>query len=154
MHTKARLAKITAGMILLFVVLGLFLVGRRTVLIRLSGNVESQHALYLLNPMRDRGPERVAEKLLQDVQGGRCTEVSIRLTGKVDPSCSRDTELRIVSWRLRAREDNSSQDTALLYMVKRDFGPNWGIRDGDPYWINLKKQQDDSWKVVSIERWF
>ena len=77
MHTKARLAKITAGMILLFVVLGLFLVGRRTVLIRLSGNVESQHALYLLNPMRDRGPERVAEKLLQDATAAPTMERSL-----------------------------------------------------------------------------
>jgi hypothetical protein len=154
MATRARVVKIAAATVVLLAVLSLLLiVGRRSVLVRLEGSTDSEHGWYLLNPLRDRGPERVADKLLGEIQDGRCPEVSLRLTGKVDPSCSRDTELRVVSWRLRARDDKTPSSTTLLYEVKRDFGPK-GIRGGDPYWVNLQRQGDGSWKVVSIERWF
>ena len=125
-------------------------------MLRLNGRVafEDQTALDILNPFRDRGPERVAESILREVQAGRCDDVTRRL-GEVrpDPQCPRDTKLRLVSWRLRARDDKASGDTILLFGVRRDFGTD-GVLADDPYWFQVRKEPNGQWKVVSLERWF
>ena len=137
---------------LLLAVFATALVGRRPVLLRVSGNVRQQHPLYILNPFRDRGPERAAEAVLREVSNGGCQAVALRLSGKFDPQCARDTELHIIAWRVRAREDGDSNDVLLLYEVKRDFGDvgtYW-----DPYWFEVRRLPDRKWKVMTRERWF
>ncbi len=137
---------------LLLALLGAVVVGRRPVLFRVRGNVDQQHPFYVLNPLRDRGPEREPEAILKEVSEGRCQTMAMRMIGKPDPLCARDTELRIVSWRLRAREDKTRNDVRLLFDVKRDFGP--GGLDWDPYWFDVRRSPDGKWRVVSLERWF
>jgi hypothetical protein len=115
---------------------------------------ENDSAEDILNPFRDRGPEKPALAILHKVKAGHCAEVDLGPgDNRPDPQCEEDTKLRLISWRLRAREDDTPEDSILYYEVERDFGPN-GIKWGDPYWFIVKRQPDGQWKVVSLERWF
>jgi len=139
------------ALILLVGALGIF--ARRTpVLFRVSGNVDEQHALFILNPFRDRSPEHEAEKVLSAVSAGRCNEIALQLWGKTDPKCGRDTELHIRSWRLLAREDEGKDDVRILYEVRRESGTGEVLPD--PYWFHVKKDENGRWRVATLERWF
>lgn len=152
MIQSKRMAAALSISVPLFLVLLASLIFRNPVLLRLRGSIEQQHALYLLNPFRDRAPERAAEAILKEVSEGNCQAVAMRLSGKPDPKCVRDTELRILSWRLLARENRGSNDAMLLYEVKRDFAA--GRTAVDPYWLNAQKADNGQWRVVTLDRWF
>jgi hypothetical protein len=126
----------------------------RSALIRLGGPVEfeDEHTYDVLNPFRDRSPEQPAIAILKEVQAGHCAEMAKRFGVQNDPTCARDTELHILSWSLRAREDLNSGEAMLLFQVKRDLGNQ---RTGyTPYWFHVKKQANNSWNVVQLERLF
>ena len=81
----------------------------------------------LMNPLRDRAPERAASRVLQELKAGRVEAVA--------PLVAQDQRTRIVenerawpieSWRIGRREEKGA-DTELMFWVKRGNGYS---RDG------------------------
>jgi hypothetical protein len=157
MTTKKRRLLIALFVVFFVATAYVFLNQRSPVLIRLGDGpaaFEDDAAYDILNPFRDRGPEKPAIEILRMVKDGHCADVARTLEpGRQDYSCEEDTKLRLLSWRLRAREDNAHGNTILYYEVQRDFGPD-GIKWGDPYWFRVQKTPQGRWKVISLERWF
>jgi hypothetical protein len=69
------------------------------------------HNLYTLNLLRDREPERVADKFLRDQSSRKCEPMRSDL-------CKHALQMDTVSdWRLQAREDSRS-GVVLYYFVE------------------------------------
>jgi hypothetical protein len=157
--TAKKRRGIVALLVVLIVVFTALIVSanRSPVLFRLGDGpaaFENDLASDVLNPFRNRGPEKPALEILRKVKTGHCADIALSLgVDQPDPQCKRDTELRLISWKLQAREDDSTGGSILYYEVQRDSGPG-GIKWGDPYWFLVKRQADGHWKVVSLERWF
>jgi hypothetical protein len=115
---------------------------------------ENEQAQDILNPLRDRSPEKPAESILREIRAGHCL-TAVQLSEKAwhDPLCQRDTEYKLLDWSLKARSDDPSGKVVLFYDVKRDFGPK-GVRWGDPYWFQVQRDVNGHWAVISLERWF
>lgn len=131
------------------------LLGFGPVVFRLHGSVDDETALFVLNPFRNRDPERQPEAVLREVSAGNCQVAFVRLFGQPSSECAEDTRLHIVSWKLRAREDIDPTDVMLQYRVTRDPGAGNRRRYiDDPYWFRVGRRPDGKWRIKTVERWF
>ena len=99
---------------------------------------EEVTGLIVLNPLRDREPEKVALQFLSDVRNGKCNADESTVPGL----CKTALERRLVlDLRLRNRKDVSNA-VVLFYRFKGKFRPD---RDIDP---------EDAWGegMVQVER--
>lgn len=95
----------TTSIVLLFV---LYSLGPVLLTISPRATAVAAPPWVLLNPLRDRRPERTAERLLESLRAGRAQEVfaRLRLNPPVDSATVDDElKLRVLSWRLVARKD-------------------------------------------------
>jgi len=76
-------------------------------------------AYCVLNPFRERGPERAAEAVLELMREGKPEVVApFVAASRRDHILARETQYRVLSWRLCRRTDDS-EGTALGYWVRR-----------------------------------
>jgi hypothetical protein len=99
----------------------------------------------VLNPFRDRTPERVAIEVMQAFQSGRCPPFALP-----QDYCKNEKLDKIASWKLTGRE--ARQDTVTIrFWVTRTRQD--GVNFGDPFWVTLQ-HQGQSWNVTNIDTYF
>jgi hypothetical protein len=99
---------------------------------------EEVTGLIVLNPLRDREPEKVASQFLADLRNGKCNADESTVPGV----CKAALERRpVLDLRLRNRKD-ASNAVVLFYLFKGKFRPD---RDIDP---------EDAWGegIVQVKR--
>jgi hypothetical protein len=78
-------------------------------------------AFVILNPFRDREPERQADIVLQGLKARDCRQAlslqTLEIT-RVDYLCEKETKYPVETWSLMDRKDDSGK-AALIYTVKR-----------------------------------
>jgi hypothetical protein len=80
----------------------------------------------VMNPFRERGPERVCESYLAQLHSGRVEGIRpFVLKNRADHIISRESQYRIASWRIGDRQDSSTA-SSLMYWVRRagGYGPD------------------------------
>lgn len=103
----------------------------------------------LLNPLRDRGPERAAQALLRELKAGKAREIFARLSlrSPIEPETLEFEErAAILSWRLVERKDFPRR-VELVYNCARADYPGDFRR---PVRICVERDAaDGSWRVTS-----
>jgi hypothetical protein len=92
--------------------------------------------LIVLNPIRNRAPEKVAAQFLSELRNGKCEARTVPWL------CNDAFERRpVLDWRLKNRTDSGNK-VVLFYLIKGKFRPD---RDIDP---------EDAWGegMVQVER--
>jgi len=95
----------------------------RPVLMKLGFDDTLRPRLHcIMNPFRERGPERVCEWYLAELRSGRVDSLRpLVRQDSVDHIMSRESQYRIVSWRIGDRKDKST-GSDLMYWVRRAGG--------------------------------
>lgn len=117
-----------------------------------SGDPLGEPAYVLLNPMRDRSPERKADELLRDLEAGRTSKVSSALgleDGEAEQFVENEQRHRLRSWSLASRRDEVD-GVRLFYRVKRGVPP----KSGSFLWMELTKVSSERWEVTKLESWY
>jgi hypothetical protein len=119
---------------ILLVVLSLMIVGSlyvtrsQPVMLRLTPDDNIRPRYYcLMNPFRDRTPEKVAEDYFGKLAAGQVASISC-CTRQYDHISEREKEFPILSWRIGNRQDNT-EESELMYWVKRGNGYPVGHED-------------------------
>ena len=82
--------------------------------------------ICIMNPFRDRDPEKAAERYLHALAGGKPEVIRPLVRGENgDHFVSRELQYRIVSWRVGRRLDGLD-NSFIMYWVKRGGGYPYG----------------------------
>lgn len=99
----------------------------------------------ILNPFRDRAPEKVAIQVIEAIEAGRCPASLIP-----QRYCEEEKYDKITAWKLTGRYTKGDAVT-IRFWVSR------GIQDksefGDPFWVTLEPQ-GKSWSVTTIDTYY
>lgn len=151
-----RIIQITFAMltcsILAFLCIGIAL-RDRPVLADLHNNVLDHHGFQLLNPFRNRSPERAANKFLASLSKGQCSTVLARLGEdpiRTRSTCESELKYPMRRWQLEAigRDDDRM---VLRYEISREAG---GKMVHDPFWIWVSNMGDQNYNVTGYEQWY
>lgn len=155
MSARSR-RRLLVGLVVVLAVVSLYLATSGPVLFSFSPRaVASPTPLWsLLNPLRDRGPERPAQALLHQLKAGNAREAfaALRLEPPLEPAAV-DGEQRIalLSWRLVGRKDLPDR-TELVYKCARADRPGDPRR---PVWITVERESGNGpWRVVSYSAFY
>jgi hypothetical protein len=134
--------------------LSLFILRSRPVVIGLgeSGDPVHEPVFSLMNPFRDRAPERAASALLEDLKRGDYRAAVSKISDRTalnDERLAREKENRLQSWRLMNRSDRGGE-TKLFYRVARGSAS----ANDSPLWITVKRSGGDHWRVVNYDTWY
>lgn len=116
---------VRASQILAIMIIGLtallFLMRSQPVLLRVppDGNIRPRY-YCLLNPFRNKAPENVAEKYLNELRAGRVDVISPYI-GANENIPAKEKQWPIQSWRVGNREDVSDK-SEIMYWVTRGNG--------------------------------
>jgi hypothetical protein len=116
-----------------------------------SGDPVGEPVLSVLNPFRNRAPERAAESVLEDLKRNDYARALSKIGDPKAPKAdiaARENESRLRSWRLMNRTD-SGASSKLFYQTKRG---RRGSPDS-PLWMTVERTHD-GWKVKSYEAWY
>lgn len=104
--------------------------------------------VVILNPARDRSPERVASQVFSKLRDGRY-EDALRFVEaeRRKDLCERERKYPVRRWSLRDRED-APRTTRLFFALFREDSmlPSNA-------WITLEKQAS-SWRTTEFESWY
>lgn len=124
----------------------LFMLRRHTVLFTLNeaGSASEDPAFVVFNPFRDRTPEKIAEKFMQQLPSEHCMELVAPMRGDyAEHICSKEQQFVSKDFRLINRRDVGNS-VELSFEVKRVNSP--------PSISRLTMQQvDRAWKVVDYQ---
>lgn len=150
---KKRLAVIFAAALSCAVVCTLLFMRRDSpVVLELGTDVGADHDFQILNPFRDRGPERAATSFLERLKAGQCSSAFRGLGIKessIESSCAKEREYPIRGLRLEARGRDGGKEI-LRYRVQR---VSKGETFDDPFWIWVTEAAD-GWKVTACDKWY
>ena len=132
---------------------GLFVTRSRSVVCSFteSGDPVHEPVFAVLNPFRDRAPERAAESVLEDLKRNDYARALSKID---DPNAAKeeiaaqDREHRLQSWRLTNRSDRGTT-TRLFYWADRSTRGSHDL----PLWMTLE-QVRGHWHVKSYETWY
>jgi hypothetical protein len=109
-------------------------------------------AFVILNPFRDREPERQAEIVLQRLKNRQCQQ-ALSLHGldsaRVEYLCEREKEYPLESWSLMDRKGNG-QKAELIYTVNRSGSD--GKISSSLAWINV--ENNGEWRAISYDTFY
>jgi len=108
----------------------------------------------LLHPLRDRSPERSAEKILQALQEGRVDEALSRFSW---PNADRKSAIMaeeayypIQSWKLISRVESPGAVELYYSVTRRESGAEEEIFSS-PVWITLERSVPDAdWRAAKF----
>lgn len=118
---------------------------RKPVLFALSdiGDVTGQPVVAIMNPFRDRGPERAAEALLNGLHRGDTAAALSSVVGGVPPQTyESEIKYRLHAWEL-VRRNNSAGSVELVYRTSRSPSD----RAVMPLFMQVEKR-DRQWQVT------
>jgi hypothetical protein len=130
------------------VAVGIVLVGRKPVLFSFTDPGELRRPSFsLLNPFRNREPEKAAEDVLRDLGRGDVTSALERVQSeeRVSPDLyAKEQEYPLRKWKLANREDNAHEVT-LLYRASRGSSErfDWDVR-------MRVQRRGDQWAVTEF----
>jgi len=110
-------------------------------------------ALILLNPFRDRSPERACDKFFRRLKVGDfdTASASARLpTAEWGYLVEKEREHPLVSWSLANRSNKEGSVDLFYWVRRRDY-------DGDkgPLWITVSRSGNGGkWTVERFEAWY
>ena len=105
----------------------------------------------ILNPLRDRTPERPAEALLGMLKVSECEKALETVPFDREYRsyiCGRETDHRLLSWRMTDRED-SPEKVKMFYWANR--GESAGLEA--PMWVTVERR-GAAWQVTDFECWY
>lgn len=111
------------------------------------GDPVGEPFFVIMNPFRNKGPERAAEDVLYAIKNGDCESVIANLKSppaSYEQLCEKYSNDPLVSWKLLNRQDKGSL-TALYYQIGSASDPNYR-RD---LWIDVE-EAENRWKVTDI----
>jgi hypothetical protein len=149
--TKAIVTILVLG-VLAFVGIGVALRGK-PVFAALQNDVRDHHGSQVLNPFRNRAPERAADSFLTRLSSGDCSAVLTQLgeePGRKQSTCESEQKYPMKGWRLEAIGRDGDR-TLLRYGVSRDAGKRMAH---DPFWIWVSKKDDQGYQVTGYEQWY
>jgi hypothetical protein len=130
----------------------LFMRRGNPVILELGTDVRADHDFQILNPFRDRDPERTATFLLEQLKAGHCSTALRRFDSNeadIESSCAKEREYPVRGWRLEARGRDGGR-VLLRYRVQRVYN---GDTFSDPFWIWVSKA-NTGWQVTALEKWY
>ena len=125
---------------------------RRDVLIcAFRSDVTGECELVLMNPLRDREPERVAETFLRELKDRVLGQtMGLRklgpLTESVADQDARDRRAPVAEWSLQGRVETTRGTRLFFELYRRP-------RHADPAWITLRRV-GGNWSVDRFETWY
>ena len=99
----------------------------------------------ILNPFRDRAPERAAIEVIKAFQSRRCQTVP-----STQHFCEEEGRFAVVSWKLTGRS-TAGESITMRFWVERTAGD--GGRFGDPVWGRVR-QEGPLWKVDNVDLYY
>ena len=105
----------------------------------------------ILNPFRDREPERPAEAFLNMLRANDCDKVLATVPFDQEYRsyiCGKEGEHRLSSWRMTDRED-TPEKVKMFYWSRREESD--GVEA--PLWVTVEKQAA-GWQVTGHECWY
>lgn len=115
---------------------------------REPGDVLGEPIFLILNPLRDRGPERAADAFLAVLKSGR-PELVIPPLRQSNGAWLLDREgrFRITDRALRNRTGSPDRVRLFYRVVRLESG------NDNPLWVDVVKR-GDRWQVASLETWY
>jgi len=116
-----------------------------------TGDPVSEPTWSILNPLRDRSPERAADEVLEALRRGRYDEGADKLA---EPPAQRATivqqerEHPLRAWKLIDREDTEG---AVTLFYRRAWGDD--SECDAPLWVSLRRR-GDRWGITSFRGWY
>ena len=116
-----------------------------------AGDPLEEPVVLILNPFRERAPERVAEAVLDDLKAKRVAEALSPVAA--DPRmknywAGQEARHPLRDWCLENRTQ-SGATTTLFYLTVRGESK----RCTSPLWVDVERA-GDSWKIVRFEPWY
>lgn len=111
----------------------------RPVLFKINPNIGAvmPRRYCVLNPFRDREPERVSERYLAALREGKADVITPFVAPhKLDHVLSRARDFRVLSWRISYRPSDGATEY-LAYWARRDRYP---VDDEEEVMLKLEKQ--------------
>lgn len=99
----------------------------------------------LLNPFRDREPERLAFQVIKTIQSGNCRSLPQALQ-----YCQAEQRFRILSWQLTGRSSDRDSSTMRFWVIRTQNGQG---SFGDPVWVSAQRE-GRAWKVTNIDLYY
>lgn len=118
---------------------------------REPGDPRGEPSWSILNPFRDRAPERRAELVLDELRRGEYDPLLAALSESAALKAdirAKEMEHRITAWKLVGRQD-SPEKVRLFYRSAR----NQSQRLDSPVWVTVKPTPE-GWKVIGFESWY
>ena len=144
--------KATLAVVLVIAIAGVLVVRNPVVFaIHEGGNPLKEPVWSLMNPLRDRGPERAAEAILNDLKRGACDEAFARIALPPNEAAEmKESEraYRVHDWNLVGRKD-TADTSRLFYRTGRDKSKS----NNSPVWITVKRA-NGKWAAVDYEAWY
>jgi len=139
--TRSRVAVLlVAGLATLILIVFLL----PPVLLSFRGSPIRNPRFVVLNPFRDRAPERCAETFLIKMGSGECAEILPTLGGdskRKEYVCEREVMYPLIWWSLTYRRD-TDQESNLEYRFRRK---NYAAEDTLFVWV---EKHGDRWQVT------
>lgn len=130
----------------------LYLMRSQSVLYRSSvlPDGTGEPSFLVLNPLRDRSPERSGEAFLESLRSGRCAETVGNLLSEEQRRyvCAKESEHVLETWRLKNREDLTEKTKLFFWHWRKDYD---GLHER--LWITVQKV-NDQWCVTDYECWY
>jgi hypothetical protein len=135
----------TLALLLIGSVVLLYLTRSHPVLLRIPPDDTLRPRYYcVLNPFRDKAPEKLAEHYLNELQAGR-VEAIAPFVGERKDIPEKEKQWPIKSWRIGDRNDTTERVT-MMYWVKRGNGyANDEYEDAVVFWMN---RSGGDWQVT------
>jgi hypothetical protein len=125
----------------------------RPVLAVLHNDIRDHHGFQLLNPFRDRSPERAADDFLVRLSRGDCSTVLTQLgedASRKQSVCDSERKYPMKGWQLEAIGQDGYR-TLLRYGVSREANRR---TVKDPFWIWVSKDNHQDYQVTGYELWY
>lgn len=125
----------------------------RTVLFALydTGDPRKEPVWSILNPIRNRGPERTAAAFLAELRQGQADQAFRHLHVRSDAMAQarlKESQYPVQRWKLLDRRD-SNEGVKLYYLVLRASSKEFD----SPIWLTVQRTPI-GWEVTEFESWY
>lgn len=147
--TKLIMAVIVSGAGLTLVLVALNTVGSVLWSFEEEGDPLGEPSFVVLNPLREREPERLADSTLRSLRAREFDQVVSAVglgSTEAEELIERERRLPLESWRLAGRRDEIGR-IRLFYRVTRGVPP----QPGSYLWITVQRKEEGGWRVSDLE---